>query len=159
MAACSHTDRPRPSDPSRRGHTPWPAWVVVVPPSALSWFGPEPLPGSPAGICALAPLDGPPRSAVREPAIRPSFTFRQQLNSSCANTFTLKQACINDFMLEPLCGSDILRRCSGRCSGGGPTGRSADVGRLLQGHTLVGKDGAGPAGLGWTSGSGFEACV
>lgn len=33
--------------------------------------------------------------------------------------------------------------------------RNADVNGLFQGHTLVESDGAVPAGLGWTSGSGF----
>lgn len=109
----------------------------------------------PACICALAPLDSPSHSTLRDLAIRLSFTFRRQLNSSCANTFTLNRACINDFMLESLCGggSGILRRCSGCCSGGGLMGRSADVGWLFQGRTLVGSDGVEPAGLGWTSGS------
>lgn len=88
-------------------------------------------PRASALVClpASAPLDSPSHSALRDLAIRLSFTFRRQLNSSCANTFTLNRACINDFMLEPLCGggSGILRRCSGRCSGGGLMGRSADV--------------------------------
>lgn len=150
----SHTNCPQSSNPSQQAHTPWPAWVVE-PLSTLSWFGPEPLPCMPAGICALAPLDSPSHSTLRDLAIRLSFTFRQQLNSSCANTFTLNRACINDFMLESLCGSGsgILRRCSGCCSGGGLMGRSADVGWLFQGRTLVGSDGVEPAGLGWTSGS------
>lgn len=60
-------------------------------------------------------------------------------------------------MLEPLCGggSDILRSCSGRCSGGGLLHRNADVDWLFQGHTVVESDGVVPAGPGWTSGSGF----
>lgn len=115
-----------------------------------------PLPGSPASVCVLAPLDSPPQSPLRDLAIQLPFTFRQQLNNSCTNTYTLNQACVNNFMLEPLCGvgSDILRRCRGCCSGGGLMHRNADVNRLFQGHTVVESDGTGPAGPRWTPGSG-----
>lgn len=61
----------------------------------------------PAGVCALAPFGQYAAGCCQ----RLSFTIRRQLNSSCANTYTLNGARINDFMLEPLCGggSDILR--------------------------------------------------
>lgn len=155
MHAQLHSDCPGSSNPSQQAHTPWPAgwWCLWVHCSGLA-------PG-PCLAClaasALAALDSSPHSAVRDLAIQLSFTFRRQLNSSCTNTYTLSRACINDFMLEPLCGggSDILRRCSGRCSGGGLMHRNADVGRLFQGHAVVESDGAVPAGPGWTSGSGF----
>lgn len=62
----------------------------------------------PASVCALAPLDSPSHSAVRDFAILLPFTFRRQLNSSCANTYTLKPGKINDFMLEAVCGSGVV---------------------------------------------------
>ena len=72
-------------------------YTVVVWPWAPAWLA--------------SPLD-----SVSRGAFGPGYTifFYLQLNSSCTNTYTLKQVCINDFMLEPFCFgcSDILR--SGR---------------------------------------------
>lgn len=86
------SDCPGSSDPRPQAHTPWPAgWCCRR----------EHCRGlAPGLLLARLPVSVLRSSGQSAGRILSSFTFTQQLNSSCTNTYTLSQACINDFVAE-----------------------------------------------------------
>lgn len=122
-------------------------WVVVLW-SSLSWFGLVPLPHSP---CQRLCLGSSGQSTWRccQRLRRLCFTSIRQLNSSCANTYTLKQGCSKDLMLETRVQRFVVAAVVWRAE-------IADVNRVFQGRAAVGSDGAGPAEPKWTLGSAFR---